>query len=110
MAHDRMAIFRLSVYLKKEVVPEILQMALNFTIKRFPTFATTLKKGFFWHYLDTTKKRFSVEEENDVPSQPIKVSSSGSQSFRVKYYKIELVLNFFMFLLMELVEWNFSNH
>ena len=95
MAHDRMAIFRLSVYLKKEVVPEILQMALNFTIKRFPTFATTLKKGFFWHYLDTTKKRFSVEEENDVPSQPIKVSSSGSQSFRVKYYKNRISVEFF---------------
>lgn len=95
MAHDRMAIFRLSVYLKKEVVPEILQMALNFTIKRFPTFATTLKKGFFWHYLDTTKRRFSVEEENDVPSQPIKVSSSGSQSFRVKYYKNRISVEFF---------------
>lgn len=95
MAHDRMAIFRLSVYLKKEVVPEILQMALNFTIKRFPTFATTLKKGFFWHYLDTTKRRFSVEEENDVPSQPIKVSVSGSQSFRVKYYKNRISVEFF---------------
>ena len=95
MAHDRMAIFRLSVYLKDDVVPEILQMALNFTIKRFPTFATTLKKGFFWHYLDTTKRRFRVEEECDVPSQPIKVSVSGSQSFRVKYYKNRISIEFF---------------
>ena len=95
MAHDRMAIFRLSAYLKKDIVPEILQMALNFSIKRFPTFATTLKKGFFWHYLDTTKRRFCVEEENDVPSQPIKVSVSGSQSFRVKYYKNRISIEFF---------------
>lgn len=95
MAHDRMAIFRLSVYLKEDVVPEILQMALNFTIKRFPTFATTLKKGFFWHYLDTTKRRFKIEVECDVPSQPIKVSRSGSQSFRVKYYKNRISIEFF---------------
>lgn len=95
MAHDRMAMFRLSVYLKEDVVPEILQMALNFTIKRFPTFATTLKKGFFWHYLDTTKRRFKVEEECDIPSQPIKVSRSGSQSFRVKYYKNRISIEFF---------------
>lgn len=95
MAHDRMAIFRLSVYLKEDIIPEILQMALNFTIKRFPTFATTLKKGFFWHYLDTTKRRFKVEKECDVPSQPIKVSVSGSQSFRVKYYKNRISIEFF---------------
>lgn len=95
MAHDRMAIFRLSVYLKENIVPEILQMALNFTIKRFPTFATTLKKGFFWHYLDTTKRRFKVDVECDVPSQPIKVSRSGSQSFRVKYYQNRISIEFF---------------
>lgn len=95
MAHDRMAIFRLSVYLKENIVPEILQMALNFSIKRFPTFATTLKKGFFWHYLDTTKRRFRVEEECDIPSQPIKVSVSGSQSFRVKYYQNRISIEFF---------------
>lgn len=95
MEKDRMAIFRLSVYLKNNVIPEILQMSLNFTIKRFPSFATTLKKGIFWHYLDTTKRRFDVMPENDIPTQPIKVSRSGSQSFRVKYYKNRISVEFF---------------
>lgn len=95
MDHGRMAIFRLSVYLKENIIPEILQMALNFTIKRFPTFATTLKKGFFWHYLDTTKRRFCIEEEKDIPCQPMKVSSSGSQSFRVVYYNNRISVEFF---------------
>ncbi|MBO6001428.1 MAG: hypothetical protein J6P81_06555, partial [Spirochaetales bacterium] len=36
----KMPIFRLSCYLKDDVVPEILQIALDFTIKRFPSFAT----------------------------------------------------------------------
>lgn len=32
MEHGKMSVFRLSVYLKKDVVPELLQMALNFVI------------------------------------------------------------------------------
>ena len=95
MKHGQMAVFRLSVYLKKDIVPELLQMALNFTMKRFPSFATTLKKGFFWHYLDTTKRRFCVDQENDIPCQPIKVSHSGSQSFRVLYYNNRISVEFF---------------
>ena len=95
MQHGSMSVFRLAVYLKKEVVPPLLQMALNFTIKRFPTFATTLKKGFFWHYLDTAKRRFCAQEENDIPCQPIKVSGSGSQTFRVLYYKNRISAEFF---------------
>ncbi len=95
MKRDRMAVFRLSVYLKETVVPELLQMALNFIIKRFPSFATTLKKGIFWHYLDTTKRHFCVVEENDIPCQPLKVSHSGSQSFRIIYYKNRISAEFF---------------
>ena len=95
LEHDNMPLFRLSAYLVEDVVPELLQMALTFTIKRFPSFATTLKKGIFWHYLDTTKRRFVVSEENDVPCQPLRVSRSGSQAFRVIYYKNRISVEFF---------------
>ncbi len=95
MKHGRMSVFRLSVYFKEQIVPELLQMALNFTIKRFPSFATTLKKGFFWHYLDTTKRRFCIEQEDDIPCRPLKVSLSGSQSFRVLYYNNRVSVEFF---------------
>ncbi|MBQ7387223.1 MAG: hypothetical protein IJW03_03555 [Clostridia bacterium] len=95
MDHDRQLMFRLSVYFKEDVVPELLQMALTFAIKRFPSFATTLKKGIFWHYLDAVKKRFTIEKETDVPCQPIKVSISGSNSFRLMYYKNRISAEFF---------------
>ena len=95
MEHGIMSIFRLSVYLKQQVVPELLQMALNFTIRRFPSFATTLKKGFFWHYLDTTKRRFTVEKEKGVPCESLKVALSGSQSFRVIYYDNRISVELF---------------
>ena len=95
MGHGVQNLFRLSVYFKEDVVPEVLQMALTFTIKRFPGFATTLKKGFFWHYLDTVKKRFSLVEENDVPCQAMKISLSGSCSFRLVYYRNRVSAEFF---------------
>lgn len=95
MEHGSQQVFRLSVYFKEEVIPELLQMALTFTIKRFASFATTLKKGFFWHYLDMIKRRFSIEEEHDIPCQPIKVSLSGSLSFRLMYYQNRVSAEFF---------------
>lgn len=95
MEHGVMSVFRLAVNLKENVIPELLQMALTFTIKRFPSFATTLKKGVFWHYLDSTKRRFNVYEENDIPCQCLKVSQSGSQSFRVLYYNTRISIEFF---------------
>ena len=95
LEHDQMPVFRLSAYLDTDIVVELLQMALTFTIKRFPCFATTLKKGVFWHYLDTSKKHFVVQEENDIACQPFSVSKSGSQTFRIVYYKNRVSVEFF---------------
>ncbi len=93
--YNYMAVFRVSMYLKSNVIPEILQMALNFTIKRFPTFAVTVKKGFFWHHLDLTKRRYCIIKEHDIPCQSLKISISGSQTFRVIYYQNRVSVEFF---------------
>ena len=95
MKHGEMAVFRLSVYLKEQVVPEILQLALDFCIKRFPGFAVSLKKGFFWHYLDTSKRRFVSEEENGIPCSPIRLSRNGAPAFKVLYFKNRISVEFF---------------
>jgi len=95
MKRRQMAVFRLSACMKEEVVPELLQMALNFTVKRFPSFATTVKKGFFWHYLDAAKRRFTVEPETGIPCSPLDVATSVSQSFRVLYHHKRISVEFF---------------
>jgi len=95
MKRNSMAVFRLSAYFKEDIVPEILQIALTFTIKRFPCFATTVKNGFFWHYLDAAKVRYSANPETERPCAPLKVSASGSQAFRVLYYGRRLSVEFF---------------
>ena len=95
LRQGQMAVFRLSVYLKEPVSPELLQIALSFTIKRFPSFATTVKKGFFWHYLDTAKRRFVIGPDTGLPCRPLQVAASGSQSFRVMYYDNRISVEFF---------------
>ncbi len=95
MSHKQMAVFRLSAYLDSDIVPELLQMALTFTIKRFPFFATTIKNGVFWHYIDAAKRRFPVEPESTVPCADINVSMTGSKSFRVLYFKNRVSCEFF---------------
>ncbi len=95
MKSNFMAVFRLSCIFKEDVVPQLLQIALNFTVKRFPHFATTLKKGVFWHYLNASKHRYTIEEENSVPCSPIRLERTGSQTFRVLYWKNRVSVEFF---------------
>lgn len=95
MKTDFMAVFRLSCIFKEDVVPQILQIALNFTVKRFPHFATTLKKGVFWHYLNASKHRYTIEKENSIPCSPIRLERTGSQTFRVLYWKNRMSVEFF---------------
>src|SRR5574344_38895 len=95
MKESWMSVYRISYYLKSNIVPEILQLALTFTIKRFPTFRTSVRKGFFWHYLDGIKKRFHIYEEKRIPCNYINVSNLGKQAFRVIYYKNRISIEYF---------------
>lgn len=92
---NNMAVFREAFYLKERVHPELLQIALDFTIKRFPFFAMSVKKGFFWHYLDSTRRRFPIEKEGPLPVQRIPIAVSGSKTFRVLYYENRISVEFF---------------
>ncbi len=48
-------VFRFSCELYEEVVPEILQQALDITIDYFPIFRSVMKKGLFWYYFEQSK-------------------------------------------------------
>ena len=78
MGLKRMMVFRLSCYLKKPVEPAIMQMALSYTIRRFPYFATTVKCGFFWHYIDSAMRRFAVRQESKLPCAVMKLGQVSS--------------------------------
>lgn len=95
MSRNKMQVFRLSAYMTEDVVPELLQVALNAVMTRFPSFAVSVRRGFFWHYLDGLKARFEVTEENDVPCGGIDISSSRSPALRVQYYGDRISVEFF---------------
>lgn len=95
MSVKRMMVFRLSCYLTEPVVPEILQMALTYVMRRFPSFATTIKCGFFWHYLDAGMRRYAVRPETKLPCAVMKVGAVHSPSLRVVYFENRISVEFF---------------
>ena len=76
-------VFRFYVELKEYVDPKILNRALNETLKEFPLFRSTLKKGFFWYYLEKSNIKPIVEEENIMPCDELK----EGLLFKITYYK-----------------------
>ena len=95
MTTARMSMYRISANMDREVVPELLQLALHAVIKRFPTFATIVKRGIFWHYLDARRKRFVIEKEEKIPCTPIKLDTVRDQVFRLVYFKNRVSLEVF---------------
>ena len=95
MKYGQMPMFRLSAELKENVEPVLLQLALDFTIKRFPTFSAVIKNGFFWHYLETSNALSLVEEEKDIPCKPISIILRSYRSMRVLYYRKRISVEFF---------------
>lgn len=43
---NQMAMFRIACTLYEDIIPELLQLALDFTIKRFPSYSAVVKSGF----------------------------------------------------------------
>lgn len=94
MSLSKMAVFRLSAYLKADVVPELLQIALSDVMPRFPYFAVTVKRGFFWHYLDALVTRYPINEEDGIVCEPISLASN-TPALRVIYYRNRISVEFF---------------
>lgn len=49
---DFSSVYRLSVLLKEEVRPDLLQQAIDMTLPRFPTYKVAMRKGLFWRFLE----------------------------------------------------------
>lgn len=43
---DFSSVYRLSVLLKEDIDPEVLQRAVNLTMPRFPTYKAAIRKGY----------------------------------------------------------------
>ena len=95
MSLKRMMMFRMSFYLKQPVELPIMQMALNYTVRRFPYFATTIKCGLFWHYIDSAMRSYVVKPETKPPCAPIRLNAITSPTFRVVWHQNRVSVEFF---------------
>ena len=89
-------VYRISVTLCEEIVPDILQQALDIVLPKFDVFNVRLRMGVFWYYFEENgKKAPRVVEEGLFPCRQIQPNRNQSYLFRVTYYKRRINLEVF---------------
>ena len=87
--------FRLSATLTEAVDVEILQSALDVTVRRFPSIAARLRRGVFWYYLQQLAKAPQVMDEHSYPLTRMSRQEMRRCAFRVIVYKKRIAVEFF---------------
>lgn len=88
-------VFRLSITLNEPIEPTVLQSALAVTVKRFPSIAMRLCRGFFWFYLEELSTPPKVMQDLPYPCSKMGLSEMKTCAFRVLYYENRIAAEFF---------------
>ena len=88
-------VFRLSATLDEPIDKEILKVALDVTVRRFPSIAVRLKRGFFWYYLEEIPKAPDIMDEKPYPLSRMIFDDIRKCAFRVIVYESRLAVEFF---------------
>ena len=84
---DFSSVYRLSVLMKEEVDPLLLQKALDMTLPRFPTYKVAIRKGVFWRYLEPNNRPGPfVMPDIKNPCMPMPFRANNRYLIRVYYY------------------------
>ena len=90
---DFSSVYRLSVLLKEEIDPQLLQRALDRTMPRFPTYKAAIRKGLFWRYLEPNNRPGPfVKADVKNPCQPMSFKDNNRYLVRVYYYGCRISL------------------
>lgn len=90
---DFSSVYRLSVLLKEEIQPELLQKAVDITMPRFPTYKASIRKGLFWRYLEPNNRPGPfVQPDVKNPCQPMNFKTNNRYLVRVYYYGARISL------------------
>ena len=85
---DFSSVYRLSVLLKEEINPKVLQQALDMTLPRFPTYKAAIRKGLFWRYLEPNDRPGPfVQEDVRNTCQPMNFKANNRYLIRVYYFR-----------------------
>lgn len=84
---DFSSVYRLSVVMKEEVRPDVLQQAVDLALKRFPTYKAALRKGLFWRYLEPNDRPGPfVQPDIKNPCMPMPFKANNRYLIRIYYY------------------------
>ena len=90
---DFSSVYRLSVLLKDEIQPDVLQQALDMTLPRFPTYKAAIRKGLFWRYLEPNDRPGPfVQRDVRNPCQPMHFKANNRYLVRVYYFRNRIAL------------------
>lgn len=90
---DFSSVYRLSVLLKEEIQPDVLQQALDMTLPRFPTYKAAIRKGLFWRYLEPNDRPGPfVQKDVRNPCQPMYFKANNRYLVRVYYFRNRIAL------------------
>lgn len=88
-------IFRISSTLNEDIDREVLRVALDVTIRRFPSIAASLKNGVFWYYHQELREAPPILDEKPYPTSRMTTKDLRKCAFRVLVYKNRLAVEFF---------------
>ena len=90
---DFSSVYRLSVVLKEEINPSLLQQALDLTLQRFPTYKVAIRKGVFWRYLEPNNRPGPfVQPDIKNPCMPMPFRGNNRYLIRVYYFRNRISL------------------
>lgn len=88
-------VFRLSATLDEKIDKEIMKIALDVTVRRFPSIAVRVKTGFFWYYLEEIPAAPDIMDEKPYPLSRMAFDDIRKCAFRVIVYENRLAVEFF---------------
>lgn len=84
---DFSSVYRLSVLMKENVDPQVLQQAVDLALPRFPTYKAAIRKGLFWRYLEPNNRPGPfVQEDVKNTCQPMYFKANNRYLIRFYYY------------------------
>lgn len=88
-------VFRLSATLTERIDVNIMQSALDVTVRRFPSIASRLRRGVFWYYLQQVAQVPKIREESSYPLTRMSRDEIRQCALRVIVYDKRIAVELF---------------
>lgn len=94
-SEDWSNLFRISATLTEDIDRAVMQSALEVTVRRFPSIAVRLRKGFFWYYLQQLSEAPKIMDEKSYPLTRMSKKETRRSAFRIIVYKKRVAMEVF---------------